>query len=160
MERLEDLFSALHNAVLETQKLTEQQHIRQFRRYFEAEKSGSAPKPKMLSFEIPEPHPKSAKKEDQYRTVDIPLIVLSPPTSLRIKDLHIQFSVQLSGLSERRKGKGPISGKDEMHAGDVEMDFGQEGANVATVEVTFEQAAVPESVHRLTDLLSKTIPST
>jgi len=153
MERLEDLFGALHNAVLEAQKLTEQQHLRQFRRYFEESKSGLIPI--MLPISIPDVRPDSG---ESYRTIDVPLIVLSPPTAMKIKDLQIRFQVQLSGLSDKAKGIDPVSGKEKVHPGDVEMDFGGEGANVATVDITFDQAEMPEAYHRITELLSKKIP--
>lgn len=108
---LDSLLQAFHNAVLEAQLLTEQQHIEQLNRYFDwpddesqlktlanlednVIKSGG--KAKVWRVEIPSISTDGSVKTE---TIEIPLLSLIPPTAIKIKNMVVEFEVGLSEAS-------------------------------------------------------------
>lgn len=126
---LDDLLKAIHNSVLKTQQLTEEQYFRVLQRYFHyneedrdnPDKWGS---PKMLPIKMPvvgkvvkKEKGKVVKNEEGkdveeekivYETVDIPAIALVPPSGIKIKKMKVKFEASLNGFKydDDKKVKG------------------------------------------------------
>jgi hypothetical protein len=165
-DAFDNLLRALYNAVIEAQKLTEQQHLRQVRNYFYSEEDQDDTReslpgmPKSLTIKVPNIRPDA---EDEWLDMDVPEMALVPPTSSQIKEMTVGFNVRMEGFTyDKPEEKGfAIQGQKARHRGPIVVDFGgisdQGDPNLAKVEIVFEGADAPESVHRLIDMLGKTI---
>jgi hypothetical protein len=155
---LDNVVRALHNAVIEAQKLTEQQHIRQLKRYFD-EETGM---PDTQKIQVPDLRPDA---ENKWRTIEVPKMALSPPSAIQIKDLSIQFRASLIGFVHEHDAKTGFLAtererpKKEKHAGPINVEFGSapKATNFAEISITFEHAEPPEAYHRIAELLNKTV---
>lgn len=185
---LDNILKAMHNSVIEAQKLTEQQHVRMLNRYFFLDKTKEdfSPeqigRPKTVSIQLPY---LNSDNVIEYSEVDIPMISLSPPTSIKIKNMKISFEAQLAGFEEqqpKKKGfslnifKGKDKDKDknvleeelnekepESHQGPLMIDLknsrNSSGNGVmAKIEIEFENGDAPESVARINDQIIRTFP--
>ncbi len=93
--------------------------------------------------------------------VSVPLITLSPQSSIKIKELTMELKVRLSNFGKRESkcGGGIFRKKD---AGAVGVDLGSSilptKNNYANLKITFEGTDPPEGVVRLNNNLLKKIP--
>jgi hypothetical protein len=155
-ESVANILRALHDAVLEAQRLTESEHIRQLRRYTHGAEDGPdlAGKPRQLSFRVPGP----PDGKDTETTVDIPMLALMPPTSMRIRDLTVSFQAQLTGFPgepETVSARQVVPSDPAAHSGPLQAALGAGGTgDFAQFKVTFESADPPEAFARLLDRLS------
>jgi len=129
---LDELLRALHNSVLEAQKLTEQQHIRQLHNYFDWPKEEEVEKSdqKLLdlidsgigvartcTIRVPDLRPRdengsvkagegveeqSGEYEEGTMLVEVPLMSLIPPSAIKIKKMVVDFKVGLRGFEKTR----------------------------------------------------------
>lgn len=152
---LDDLLRALHNALIETQKLTEQQHIRQLMRYVKKDDNT----PETIPVKVPDLQPDS---ENQWRDVDVPLLAIMAPSSVKIQDVRFNFKVRIDGFGEKEtKGFAIETDKTkEVHNGPLQIDPSsrQDSENLAEVNITFVSSDPPEAMFRITDSLGKLVP--
>ena len=152
---LDDLLRALHNALIETQKLTEQQHIRQLMRYVKKEDNT----PETISVKVPYLQPDSKNK---WREVDVPLLAIMASSSVKIQDVKFNFKVRIDGFGDdETKGFAIEADKaKEVHKGPLQIDPGsrQDSDNLAEVNITFVSSDPPEAMFRITESLGKLVP--
>ncbi len=172
---LDNMLKAMHNSVIEAQKLTEQQHIRMLKRYFylDENKEGNVTdnlgKPRTIPLKLP-----YVNKENQiqYSEVDIPIISITPPTSVKIKKMKISFEAQISGFENQKTKKKGFSllslnknqvKEEEKHSGPIMLDLKDSRGNgkngsMAKIEIEFENGEAPEAVARINDHIIRSFP--
>jgi uncharacterized protein DUF2589 len=157
IEALDNVLRAIHNAVLEAHKLTEQQHQRQLRRYFNEDGT-----PVIQKIRVPDIRPNAS---EEYREIEVPVLALFPPSAIRIKDLTMNFRVRIVGFSdeaEPHKGFQAVPSEKESHSGPLRVMLGQrdriDEENVATITINFGEIEPPEAFNRIVDLLSVKLP--
>lgn len=157
IEALDNVLRAIHNAVLEAYKLTEQQHQRQLRRYFNEDGT-----PVVQKIRIPDIRPNAP---EPYREIEVPVFALFPPSAIRIKDLTMNFRVRIIGFPdepESHKGFQAVPSEMESHSGPLRVTVGKrdrdDEGNVATITISFGETEPPEAVHRIVELLTVTLP--
>ncbi len=176
---LDNVLTAIHNSVIEAQKISEQQHMRTLGRYFyldngkmehdgiEVEDLGM---PKNIDVKLPFLQEDTVK----YHDVKLPLIALSPPSSMKIKNMKISFEAKITGVDNKKEGRGffkylkkknsdEIIKKEEddnTAKGPIQLDLspGEKGAGLAKIEIEFMNSDVPETFARINDHIVKTFP--
>ena len=112
-----------------------------------------------------------------YSEVEIPLISIIPPTSIKIKNMKIAFEAQISGFENqetKKKGfnlfgvlnrdKNNIEKKEESsHEGPLMLDLKdsrgiKDAGTMARIEIEFENGEQPEAVARINDQIIRTFP--
>ncbi len=173
---LDELLRSMHNAVLEAQKLTEQQHVRQLNNYFiwpnedkqitkvEDLREGKG-KAITWEIEVPSTHPNA--EEGDTMTLKVPVMSLIPPTSIKIKNMVVNFKVSLKGFEHERKLKRTqkfVEGDPSEHKGPLSIDLGgidggffNKKSILANVKIEFESGEPAESFLRINDHLVKSI---
>lgn len=92
---LKDLLEALAGAVIGAQDRIEQHQIASLGEYFDSDN-----RPRSVLMRLPSLHPgAAADHEDYYRA---PLLSLVPTNPLRIREVEIDFDVQLGDISEEK----------------------------------------------------------
>lgn len=176
--KLDNLLQAIHQAVLEAQALTEQQHLEQLDRYFEWPDDEDRKNEDMASHihrtggiaktwavEVPNLHPEAEK--GSTTTIQVPLMSLIPPTAIKIKNMVVEFKVALGQLVEEKKKsrsffKKNQPGKDEQTLG-IDMGgvsgggFFANKTPLAKIKIEFEAGEPAESFLRINDHLIKSI---
>ncbi len=92
--KLDDLVSAICRAAVTAQEATEQQHIRQLRRYF---KEDGTPHVKVIRV----PDARLGAAAGTFREVSVPLVSLISPTGLRLSKLGFEFQAGVAGDLEQ-----------------------------------------------------------
>ncbi|QKF82418.1 DUF2589 domain-containing protein [Halarcobacter ebronensis] len=178
---LDNILKAIHNSVIEAQKISEQQHMRALGRYFYLDKNEEIMEyegvtiddlgmPKNVDVKLPF----IEENELKYHDVQIPLIALSPPSSIKIKNLKVSFEARITGVDESQKrekgffkffkskdGSRQLEKKDDNSSkGPIKVDFSGDNKNagVAKIEIEFENSDVPETFARINDHIVKTFP--
>lgn len=155
---LDEILRAIHNAVLKAQQLTEQQHIRQLRSYFDDK--GVA-----RTMEIQVPCTDPAAKPGETVSLQVPLMSLVPPTAIKIKEMNVDFKVSLKGfMKSQARSSRNIYGEEEKHKGAMQVDMGgvsggffKNNENLANISIKFESGEPAESFLRINDQLIKSI---
>ncbi|MEV6443923.1 DUF2589 domain-containing protein [Amycolatopsis sp. NPDC051716] len=140
-ETVATILRALHHAVLDAQRLAEEEHVRQLRRHT-LDESGDTRAPQLLPVTIPGTLPEA---EDQE--IQVPVLALAPPHPLRIHDLTVSFRARLLGLGavpDAPAATAPLL---------ASLGSGTEG-DVAQFKVTFETGERPEAFARLLDRMT------
>ncbi len=157
IEALDNVLRAIHNAVLEAHKLTEQQHQRQLRRYFYEDGI-----PVSQKIRVPNIHPSAS---EPYREIEVPLLALFPPSAIRIKNLTMSFKVRLVGFPdepESHKSFQAVPSEMESHSGPLCVTVGKgkedDEGSTATITISFGETEPPEAVHRIVELLTVRLP--
>ena len=146
---LDHLTKGLYDAVVQAQALAENQHIEALGKFFD--KKG---KPLCMDIKIP-------GSNGEQQTINVPLITLSPQSSIKIKELSMEMKVKMGSFGKRksRKGGGIFCKED---AGAINADLGAsilpKRNQYATLKVTFEGTDPPEGLVRLNNNLIKQIP--
>jgi len=172
---LDDLLKAIHNSVLKTQQLTEEQYFRVMRRYFNFnEEDRDSPElwgsPKTIKMKLPA----VINEEMIYKEVDIPAIALVPPTGIKIKSMKVSFEASLGGFkyedAKRVKGfsiDSFLSAEEKSkdvekikHNGPITLKMGRSlfGDQKAKIEIEFESCEQPETVARINDKIVSKLP--
>ena len=139
----------MFDAVVQAQALAENQHIEALRKFFD--KDG---KPKSLEIKVPDGQGKT-------QSIDVPLVTLTPQSSIKIKELTMELKVKLSSFGKRksRLGGGIFCKED---AGAINADLGSsilpKRNQYANLKITFEGTDTPEGLVRLNNNLIKQIP--
>ena len=146
---LDHLTKGLYDAVVQAQALAENQHIEALSLFFE--KDG---KPKSLEVKIPDGN-------GSTQVIEVPLVTLTPQSSIKIKELTMELKVKLSSFGKRksRLGGGIFCKED---AGAINADLGSsilpKRNQYANLKITFEGTDPPEGLVRLNNNLIKQIP--
>lgn len=172
---LDDLLKAIHNSVLKTQQLTEEQYFRVLRRYFDFDEDNKKDpdkwgSPKTITMKLP------VIKEDklEYQSVEVPAIALVPPSGIKIKKMKVSFETSLDGFRDEGAGgkKGfslrkllkkegeTIDEAEEIHGGPITLKMGRTlfGGQKAKIEIEFESCEQPETVARINDRIVSKLP--
>ena len=139
---LKGLLQSIQGSIVGAQEMMQQQHIEELAKFINEDGT-----PKTQQIKVPR---QDADGKQHWVTVEVPLIVLSPPSSLRIKRLRVDFDAILSGI-----GKTEGEEKDRVH-----LKLGglfSRGAKVHC-EIEFEGTEPPEGWMRINDELVKVIP--
>lgn len=195
--KLDDMLRAMHNAVVKAQQIAEQQHMRMLLNYFNFDDPESKTlyseterwRPKVTILKLPRVVDKKTedgtRTELEYQNVEVPLIALTPPTSMRIDTVTISFKANLMGFEseeaqkkgfhisdllpkfgekgseegkEEKKGKGGEP-KSDLHRGAPMIDFrGRNAQAQALIRITFKNGDPPETFARIGDRLMKNLP--
>jgi hypothetical protein len=162
---LDDLLRAVHNSVLKAQQLTEQQHMRQIRKYFDEDNIAICKR-----IWVPSNLPDAP--DDEYMPLDVPLMSLLPPTAIKIKNLKINFKVALKGLmkgyeiDKSQKRLGFEKDEIEVQKAPLEIDLGGIGGGffgaktkpiLADITIEFTGDEPSEAFMRINDHLIKTV---
>lgn len=158
---LAGLFRLIVKAIQDGHSISETQHLRQIQRYSEQVGDevvplGEASPPDKTGKQRPRPslpahmRPKTLTLTidmpgDERREVEVPLLALSPPTSLALKELQMEFQVQLVGVDDE-------ADEVEVKIGEAEAEL---EAAMARVKVTVEGTEPPDSVSRIIELLTQ-----
>ena len=146
---LDHLTKGLYDAVVQAQALAENQHIEALGKFFD--KKG---KPLCMDIKIP-------GNDGKQQTINVPLVTLSPQSSIQIKELSMELISKIGSFGKRksRKGGGIFCKED---AGAINADLGAsiltKRNQYATLKVTFEGTDPPEGLVRLNNNLIKQIP--
>ena len=91
----DDLVIAIQQAFIEVNDMSEAQHIRKLRTYFEEDGT-----PRVIEMQYPY---FDEDGKPAYRMVSIPQICLVPITSLKLDSIDVDFKVQLYGEVDLKK---------------------------------------------------------
>jgi hypothetical protein len=94
---LENLIEALAGAVIDAQDSVEQHQLRNLARYFDGDK-----RPRSLVMRVPSIRPDA--KANEYDLYRAPLLPLMSVNNLKIKDVEISFSAELSHMLDETEG--------------------------------------------------------
>ena len=148
---LDELLGGLHDAVVSAQRLVEKQHIDMVDLYFDDETG----QPLTMEMKIPSAHP-----DKDFEHISVPLFTLAPLSSIKIKELEMDFKVKLSEqmdtVSELTKS---MKHEDESTTvGGVGVDMNSVNPDtMANIKIKFEGSDPPEGIMRINDQLVKTI---
>lgn len=169
---LDDILKSIHNAVIEAQKISEQQHMRALGRYFylnknkekmdeEEIKVEDIGMPKCIDLKLPFVEGDKVN----YNVVEIPLIALNPPSSMKIKNMKVSFEAKLTGVDEPKKSlgffkyfKGHEKQPDDKAYTNQAIKLDLSGTNsggTAKIEIEFENSDSPETFARINDHIVK-----
>ena len=147
---LDELLGGLHDAVVSAQRLVEKQHIDMVDLYFDDETG----EPITMDLKIPSVHP-----DKEHELLKVPLITMTPLSSVKIKELNMKFKVKLGKQVDTTSNLTQQIGTDSTQTtGALSIDMDSvDTENMAEVEVKFEGTEPPEGVARINDQLIKTI---
>ena len=184
---LNSLLRAIHNAVVDAQKITDQQHMRQLRSYFEWPESKidqeglldlQGGKARTITIEVPNMHPEAGKivQNDKgewitvaplTNTLRVPILSLVPMSSIKIDNMTMEFEVGLKGFmeDEPKPTTSRYTPSDpEAHHGPVHLDLGGISGGFfggkkpsAKVKIEFKAGEPSEAIMRINDHLIKSI---
>lgn len=149
-QTLSDLIRGLQHAVNAAMEMIETRNVELLGRYFSPEGE-----PLIRRLHI-----------DDETSVDVPLISIVNPSSVNIKEVDMDFSVQILSADVRCKQPqaGFLTGDDTTHfdnrlrRSNLEIGFdGGKDAFRMQVHIKFETKPIPEGVSRLIDEYDKTI---
>lgn len=141
---LNGLLKSIQGAIVGAQEMMQQQHIDELKKFVNEDGT-----PVTQEMRLPR---QMGDGSVEWVGLHVPLMVLSPPSSLRIKKLKVSFDAVLSGTA---KHEGDEDGRECMH-----LKLGgifNRGAKVHC-EIQFEGAEPPEGWMRINDELVKVIP--
>ena len=143
---LQGLLKSIQGAIVGAQEMMQNQHIDELAKFFNDD--GTPKTQKMML-------PRIDKDGNQeWVEVAVPLIVFSPPSSLRIKKLKVDFDAIMSGIGNKEnEDDGDEKRCVHLHLGGM---FNR-GAKVHC-EIQFEGTEPPEGWMRINDELVKVIP--
>ena len=147
---LDELLAGLNEAVISAQRIAEKQHIDMVDLYFDDDTG----EPITMDLKIPSTHP-----EKEYEFLKVPLITMTPISSIKIKELNMKFKVKLGKQVDTTSNLTQQIGTDSTQTtGALSIDMDSvDTDNMAEVEVKFEGTDPPEGIARINDHLIKTI---
>jgi len=105
-------------------------------------------------------------KVDDNLAVDIPIISIVNPSALNIKEVEMDFSVNINGVEVQKKEpqRGFMAHEEKksldisLERSNLEISFnGTADQNTMKVKIKFESAPVPEGLSRVIEEYDKTI---
>ncbi|RXJ96107.1 hypothetical protein CRV00_02680 [Malaciobacter molluscorum] len=178
---LDNVLKAIHNSVIEAQKISEQQHMRALGRYFYLNKDKEIMAKEGVTLDdlgmprcIDVKLPFVINNEVKHHDISIPLIALNPPSSIKIKNMKVSFEAKITGVDESQKkekgffkffqtkdGKHQLEKEtDNTPKGPIQLDLSGENKNsgMAKIEIEFQNSDVPETFARINDHIVKSFP--
>ncbi|WP_196140706.1 DUF2589 domain-containing protein [Aliikangiella sp. G2MR2-5] len=158
---LDDLIGALAGSVIEAQDRIDQHQIAKIGQYFDQESN----RPKMVNIKLPD----VSHEAGEYDELDIslPLLSLVGNNFLDIKEMEVEFEVDLTNLGATEATKKPVRTSSFTPAGDwhemnkadaIGVDFDSASQNkMARLSVKVEAKEPTEGMSRLMQLLNKLI---
>jgi hypothetical protein len=140
---LKGLLESIQGSIVGAQEMMQQQHIEELGKFINEDGT-----PKTQRIQVPR---QGVDGSLEWLAVEVPLLVMSPPSSLRIKKLKVDFDAMLSGHAKHKDDDG----EDCVH-----LTLGgmfSRGAKVHC-EIEFEGTEPPEGWMRINDELVKVIP--
>jgi hypothetical protein len=167
---LDELLRSMHNSVIEAQKITDEQHLRSLKKYFKFNDDDNTWVPVTVPLSLPAVNPETNRVE--YNSFDIPLIALNPNTSIKIKNLKMEFEAKISGFENEKERKKKsfsliqfLSGnreedpEDKGHSGPLQLNLdNHKSGTMAKITMEFENSETPEAVARINDQIVKVLP--
>lgn len=160
---LKDLLEALASAVIGAQDRIEQHQIASLGSYFDSDN-----RPKSVLMRLPSLHPGAEEgDEDYYRA---PLLSLAPANPLRIREVEIDFDVQLGEIGEEQSAAaatgdgGDSDSAESWHSGaprksvQIDMRAATKGAlsSAVHVRVKVENTEITSGLAKLANHLTHT----
>jgi len=139
---LQGLLKSIQQAIVGAQELMQQQHIVELEKFFDDDG-----KPITRRMQLPRT---TASGVDEWVEIAVPLIVLSPPSSLKINKMKVHFDAIMSGIG---------NAVDDEKKQTVNLHLGsmfRRGAKVHC-EIEFEGTDPPEGWMRISDELVKVV---
>lgn len=165
-QAFDELIAALQNAVLDSYELIQKQHLAVIDKYFN--KDGT---PIMMKMKIP--ISASDTNDIKFRDVEVPMFVLVPQGSLRMKRVKLAFSVKMVRLDDSNTDKNKLNGiikhdvlnnkteryeKNKFRKILTNIFSGSNDSNSVNVELEFVDENPPEGVMRINDMLIRLMP--
>ena len=151
----DDLVVAIQQAFIEVNDMSEAQHIRKLRTYFEEDGT-----PKVIEMQYPY---FDEDGKPAYRMVSIPQICLVPITSLKLDTIDVDFKVQLYGDVDLKRL--PTTTREELNSEESEEGtflgyiphgmFQKRDDSYASIKLRFTSQEPPEGLMRLRDQYTK-----
>jgi hypothetical protein len=145
---LKGLLQSIQDAIVGSQELIQQQHIQDLNKFLNDDGTP-------VTHNLKIPRGVDDNGETVYTEQEIPLMILSPPSSLKIKRMKVKFVAIMSGHG--KMGTGEKCDDEEcihLHLGGGSI-FNR-GAKV-NCEIEFEGTEPPEGWMRINDELVKII---
>lgn len=149
-QSLSDLIRGLQHSVNAAMEMVETRNIELLGRYFT---SSGEPLTKRLSI-------------DEHTAIEVPLISIVNPSTINIKEVEMDFSVQITASEMRRKqpqggfqvGDESASFDNRLRRSSLEISFdGKKDLSRMQVHIKFEARPIPEGLSRTIDEYDKTI---
>lgn len=164
-ESFDDLLQAIQSSFMKVNQLSQQQHSGLLEQYFDSEN-----KPVCIKMQYP------ARGEDGqlvFTEAEIPKICMVPITSLKLKEITVDFKVKLAGkVSLKSRSQSDMDmfyedtssvksrrrpSKDE-YIGYVPHASKREKNGFADIHLKFESGEPPEGVMRIRDSMIRIMP--
>jgi hypothetical protein len=143
---LKGLLQSIQDAIVGSQELMQQQHIEELNKFL---KDDGTP----ITHKLKIPRGTNTNGEVMYTDAEIPLMTLSPPSSLKIKSMKVKFDAVISGHGKKEE----CDDEECIHLHLGGGGIFKRGAKVSC-EIEFEGAEPPEAWMRINDELIKVIP--
>lgn len=149
-QTLSDLVRGLQHSVNTAMEMIETRNVELLGRYFSP---NGNPITKRLNI-------------NEQTAVDVPLISIVNPSTINVKEVEMDFSVQIISSELRRKQpqEGFQAGEDSAHfdnrlkRSNLEISFdGKKDTSRMQVHIKFESKPIPEGLSRIIDEYDKTI---
>ncbi|MDR2937480.1 MAG: DUF2589 domain-containing protein [Prevotellaceae bacterium] len=145
-----DLVRGLQHSVNAAMEMLEARNIELLGRYFDEE--GNATTRRLLI--------------DKETAIDIPIISIVNPSAMNIKEVEMQFDVQIDSAELKRKAAQDGFKRGDMQSvfdtgvnrSSLEVSFGaKKDHSTMNVKIKFESTPIPEGLSRTIDEYDKTI---
>lgn len=160
-ENFNDLIASIQEAFIQANKIAETQHLDMLSHYFDQDK-----KPICFQMAYPE-YDENGKVV--YRTLSVPKLCVVPLSSLKLKEISVDFKVKLYGKISLKKSepqqqtnalKGTSSGQrppqETGYLGYIPgLGRRDSSDNYAQISLKFESEDPPEGLMRISDQLTK-----
>lgn len=149
-QTLSDLVRGLQHSVNTAMEMIETRNVELLGRYFSTD---GTPLSKRLNV-------------NNKTAVDVPLISIVNPSTINIKEVEMDFSVQIVSSELRKKqaqggfkaGKETANFDNRLKRSNLEISFdGKKDASRMQVRIKFESKPIPEGLARIIDEYDKTI---
>jgi len=141
---LQGLLKSIQGAIVGAQEMMQNQHIDELQKFFDEDGT-----PKTTKMQIPQV---GADGKQVWTEIEVPLIVFSPPSSLKIKRLKVDFDAIMSGIGNNVEDDDDTKRTVQLQLGGM---FSR-GAKVHC-EIEFEGTEPPEGWMRINDELVKVL---
>lgn len=145
-----DLIRGLQHSVNAAMEVLEDRNVQLLGRYFAPD---GTPLTRRLSI-------------DDQTSVDIPIISIVNPSAINIREVEMDFSVQINGAELKCKnpqsgfllGDSPIDYRNGVERSSFAISFdGKKDSSRMNVRIKFESQPIPEGLSRVIDEYDKTI---
>lgn len=149
-QTLSDLIRGLQHSVNTAMEMIETRNVELLGRYFSQK---GEPITKRLNI-------------NEQTAIDVPLISIVNPSSINIKEVEMDFSVQIVSSELRRKqpqegfqaGEDSAKFNNRLKRSNLEISFdGKKDSSRMQVHIKFESKPIPEGLSRIIDEYDKTI---